>query len=81
MLKIRRRLDFAEKAIGADHCRELGPQYLHRDFAIVLDILGEVDCRHPARPELTTEAVPIGQCGRKSFEEVAREIYQRAGAE
>ena len=63
MLQIRRRLDLGEKALGADHGGQLGAQDLHRDLAIVLEVVREIDGRHTARTEFTLDAVTICKCG------------------
>ena len=61
MLEVRRGLDLGEEALGADHGRELGLEHLERDLPIVLEVLGEIYRGHPPRPELTLDAVPVGE--------------------
>ncbi len=61
MLKIRRCLDFTQEALGADDRRQLGPQHLDGDLAVVLDVLGQVHGGHAALAELALEAVAVGQ--------------------
>ena len=46
-------LDFAEKAIVAERRCQLGMEDFDRDRSMVLEVLGEVDHRHAAAPELT----------------------------
>ncbi len=41
MLQCRGRLDLDDAAVGAEHCGELRLEHLDRDFAIVLEILGD----------------------------------------
>ena len=55
--------DFAEKPIGADRLRDIGPQNLEGDIAIVAKVVGEVDRGHPAAAELTFYR--IGLCERR----------------
>lgn len=56
--------------VGADHRRELGSQDFHRNFAVVLDVLREVDRRHSARAELALDSVTVGERGGKTVEVV-----------
>ncbi len=73
MLQRGGRLDLDYKAIGAEHGSELGLEDLHRDLAIVPEVLGEVDRGHPARAKLTLDSVPVGNGVRQA----ARIIAQR----
>ena len=61
MLELRRRLDLLHEPLGAEHCRELRPQHLHRDLAVVLQILGEIDGGHAAFAEAALDAVAVGE--------------------
>ena len=63
MLKARGERDFLEESLGAQHGRELGVQHLHRDFALVAHVFGQVDRRHAARAKLALEAVTVGEGG------------------
>ena len=56
-------LDLAEEPLGADHRRELRPQHLDRDLAVVLQVLGEIHRRHAALPQLPLDAVAVGEGG------------------
>lgn len=51
------RLDLLHEAVGAQDCGELRAQYLDRDLAVVIQFLGEVDCRHAALTEFTLDAI------------------------
>jgi len=57
----RRDLDLLDEAVGADAGGELRAQHLHRDAAAVLEILGEIHARHPARADLALDAVARAQ--------------------
>ncbi len=57
MPKIRRRFDFAEKTLRANHGAELRQKHLDRDLALVLQVFGEVDGGHATLPELALDAV------------------------
>ena len=48
VLERRGGLDLDPKPVGADDGRQLRPQYLERDLAVVLEVAGEVDGGHPA---------------------------------
>ncbi|HET8625532.1 MAG TPA: hypothetical protein VFM14_18370 [Gemmatimonadales bacterium] len=54
-------LDLAKKALGAEQRGEVRVQDLHRDFAVVLQVLGEVDRSHAAGPQLAHEAVAVAE--------------------
>ena len=61
MLECRDRPDLAHEPLGADHGGELGAEHLDGDPPAVLQVLGQVDRRHPALPQLALDLVPIGQ--------------------
>ena len=46
---------------SAPSAPDLGAHHLQRDAPVVLEILGEIDSGHAPAPELTLEAVAIGQ--------------------
>ena len=58
--------DLALKPLGAEHRRDLGMEQLERDRAVMLQVVGEIDRRHPAAPQLPVEAVPVSQGGTQS---------------
>ena len=43
-------LDLAQEALGAERGGELGAEDLDGDLAVVLEIFGEIDGGHAARP-------------------------------
>ncbi len=51
---------------------ELGLQHLDGDFAMVLQVLGEVDRRHAAAAEFTLDRVAVGKRGLQSGEQVSQ---------
>ena len=51
-------LDLVQETAGADLLGQVGTQYLDRDVAVVLEVVGEEDPRHPALAQLALEAVP-----------------------
>jgi len=55
-----RDLDLAQKALGTECCGKLGLEHLDGYFAMVLQVLGEVDRRHPAVAELALDCVAVG---------------------
>jgi hypothetical protein len=61
ILERRRRLDLRQEALGADDRGKLGAKHLHRDLAIVAQVVGEVDRRHSAGAELALETIPIDE--------------------
>jgi len=54
-------LDLAEEALGPDDRGQLWAHHLDRDFAIVLEVLGQVDRGHAALAELPLDAVAVGE--------------------
>ena len=50
MLQRRRGLDLHHEPLGAEHRGEFGLEHFDRDLAIVLEVCGEIDRGHPARP-------------------------------
>jgi len=61
MIQPRGQLNLSKKALAAERFGEIGMQHFDRDFPIVLDVAGQVDGGHPARAELTVEAIAIGE--------------------
>ena len=57
MLEVRRRLDLGEEPLGTDDRCEFGLEHLQRDLALVLQVIREVDRRHPALAEFGLDAV------------------------
>jgi hypothetical protein len=53
--------DLVQKPLGAECRGELGSENLHRNLAVVLEILGEVDGGHAAGAEFTLDLVAIGE--------------------
>ena len=61
MLECRGGGDLLDEALGAKDGSELGLEHLERDLALVLEVEGQVDRRHPARAELALDGVPVGE--------------------
>jgi len=70
VLEVGREGDLGQEPLGADHRRQLGPEHLEGHRPVVADVLGQVDGRHPARADLTVEAV----AGRESGLEPAEQL-------
>ena len=51
MLEVSGDADLAQETFGAEHRTEVGIQDLDRDLAVVANVMGEMDCRHPAGSE------------------------------
>ena len=64
VLEVRRCFDLAQEPVSADHGGQLGAQDLHRDSAVVPQVLGQVDGSHTALAQLPLDAVAVGQSGR-----------------
>ena len=59
MLQGCRGLDLRQEPLGAEDSGQLGLEYLDRDFAVVFQVLGEIDHGHPALSQLTLDAVAV----------------------
>ena len=53
--------DLALEAVGPERGGELGVEHLEGDRTIVLEVVREVDDRHPAAAELALERVAVGE--------------------
>src|SRR2546423_1863621 len=67
MLQRGRRLDLLYEPLGAEHGGQLRLEELDGDFSVVLQIVREIDGRHPAFAELAFDLVPAGECGVEAF--------------
>ena len=63
VLQVGRGLDLGEEPLGADHGGEFRPQHLDRYFALVPDVVCEVDGGHAALAELPLDGVAVGERG------------------
>ena len=61
MVKLRDQSDFSQESLAAKLSRDVGPQHLQGHIAVVLQIVREVDCRHPALAQFAVEAVAVAQ--------------------
>ena len=66
VLEICRGLDFLDEALGAKDRGEFGTQDFDGDFALVLQVLSEVDGRHASFAEVALDFVAIGEGGREA---------------
>jgi hypothetical protein len=60
MRELRGGLDFQKESVEAEAGGEFGTENLQRNAAVVLEIPGEVDGRHPALPELALDGIAVG---------------------
>ena len=67
MVQARRDRDLAEEAFAGERPGEVGVKDLDGDVAVVLEVAGEVDRGHPARPELALDPVAAGQRRRETY--------------
>src|SRR5688500_4240490 len=59
MLKACHEANLAQEALSAHRRTDLGLENLHRDWSSVLQVMGEIDCRHPAGAYFALDAVTI----------------------
>jgi hypothetical protein len=65
--------DLTQETIPAQCGGELGAEHLDSDLAAVLQILGEINDRHPPRAELALKVVPIAKGRPKPGEYVGQD--------
>ncbi len=58
-------LDLLHEAVGAEHGGQLRFQDLEGNLAIVFEVFGEIDGRHPAFTEAALDPVAIGEGSRE----------------
>ncbi len=63
MLEVGGDLDLGQEPFGAEHGGQLGAKDLHRDLAVVLEILREVHRGHAALAQLALNAVAVTKGG------------------
>ena len=63
MLKIRRRLDLGQKPLGPNDSGELGAKNFYGDISFVLEVAGEVNCRHASSAKLSLDAISVADGG------------------
>src|SRR5688572_18907638 len=68
MLQCCRGLDLDHETLCTQHGSQLRLQYLERDLAVVLDILGEIDGGHSPLTELAYNSVSVGNRGGETLE-------------
>ena len=61
MMQIGGGRDLAQEALGPEGVGQRGAEHLHGYLALVLEVVREIDRGHPARPELTLDAVAVGE--------------------
>jgi len=64
--------DFTEEPVREQGGGEFGAEKLERDLTVVLEVLGEVNCGHPAARKLTLDRVAVGEGGVQTGEKVVR---------
>ena len=66
MLKARENPDFAREPVRTEGRGQLGAQHFHRHLSIVLQVLGEINRRHPACTQLALDGITVGERGTES---------------
>jgi hypothetical protein len=79
VLQIGGDLDLGQEPLGADDGGKLRLEHFDGDLPVVLQVMCEVHRRHAARPQLSLDAVPIGERGGETVGNVAhRRAFIRA---
>ena len=68
MLQSGARRDLTKKPVHAKGGSQLGPQHLQRDSPMMLEVLRQVDGRHPAPAKLALNQETIAQSGLKTID-------------
>ena len=55
--------NLAQEALGAEHCAELGIEYLERDIPGMLDVPRQIHGRHAAAANFSRDFVSTRECG------------------
>ena len=61
VVKLRDQPDFPQESLAAELGRDVGPEHLERDIAIVFEIVREVHRGHAALTQFAVEAVAVAQ--------------------
>ena len=61
MLQVRGGLDLFQESLGAEDGGEFGTEDLEGDFAVVAEVVREIDRGHAALTEFAVEAVAVGE--------------------
>jgi hypothetical protein len=64
MLQVRGELDLGQEPFGSNDHREFGPEHLHGNPTVVLQVLGEIHRGHTALTQLSLDPVAVGEGGR-----------------
>ena len=70
MLEPSGRPDLAQETLRTEGGTEVGVEDLEGDRAVVLEVVREIDPRHPAPAELALESVALGEAGTKRGQRV-----------
>jgi hypothetical protein len=68
VLEVRRDVDLVQKPPGTQDGRKLGLEHLDRDLSAVLQVLGQVDRRHPTAADLPLDGIAVGEDLPESFQ-------------
>ena len=74
MLEIRRNPDLGEEPLDPDDRGQLGSQDFEGNFAIVPEVVGQVDRGHATLSQLAVEPVPVTERRAKPFEPVGHGV-------
>ena len=60
MIELRRKLDFAKETLHHNSASKLGAQDFDGHHAAFLQVLAEIDSRHPPAANLSLDLIPVG---------------------
>ena len=70
MVEVCRDLNLTQKTLGSQRRGQFGPQDLHSDLAVVLEVLGQVDRGHATTANLLLDGVAVCEGGLETVEKV-----------
>jgi hypothetical protein len=73
-----RDLDLAEEPIGSYGCRELWPKDLDGNFALVPDVIGQVNSGHATFANEALDGIALSERGAQQFERIGHERASEA---
>jgi hypothetical protein len=79
MLEPRRGLDLAQEPFAPEHRAEIRVQHLDGDFALVAQVMRQVNRGHAARAELALDPVAAGEGLRQAQRGVRHGFWHRPG--
>ena len=79
MPEIRNCFNLTEESFRTEGLGQVRVEDLHGHFAVVLEVLSEIDRSHPTRTDLTLDAVAVGKSSLEAFLLIHPELPDKRG--